>query len=554
MKPAITTEQILTHRNAFGLTKATPLQRALCRILDGQPLGELESLPELERAVGYVPALRGMGAPYEAHVLAAIRSAKSMIAAAKIVQLSQTVDLSGIGAGDIVRIPLAALKLDGTRPVMDHLVKNCQAKPALRPLLIGEPTNSGVSLRHPSGHAIEVTPIPIDRAGGSALSVWNAGIVLDEEPRMLGEADGVKNWDHVRDAVLGRILPGGQFLGIGSPWAPMGPIYELAKEHGGKPTRDVVVFRACGPDMNPSWWTPERIEDLRRRSPTAYRTDVLAEFADVESSLISSAEVDRATRKGPLVLEPEPGHAYVAAMDPGTRGNAWTLVVCTRKRRADGRCYTCVAFAKQWRGSADDPLNPDEVLKEIAEIVKRYGVVATWTDQLAADFVKAIAQRYDLAVADENITALRKIELFESMRMRLADNGLEIPDDPVFRADLLSIRKRIRINGISIHLPQTADGRHADFAPALAIACAKTLIEALGDDTRPEYLSPAWLQMVEDVDAELRAAGPPPGKGDWVVDAAKAVGCDTPGSGTDYQRERARIIRARTRGGPREAA
>jgi hypothetical protein len=35
------------------------------------------------------------------------------------------------------------------------------------------------------------------------------------------------------------------------------------------------------------------------------------------------------------------------------------------------------------------------------------------------------------------------VELFESLRMRLADDGLEIPDDPQFRGDLLSIRKRV---------------------------------------------------------------------------------------------------------------
>lgn len=132
-------------------------------------------------------------------------------------------------------------------------------------------------------------------------------------------------------------------------------------------------------------------------------------------------------------------------------------------------------------GQQDDPLDPDRVIAEVARVLKLYGLDYVWTDQLAADFVQSIAQRYDLSVCLETITAPRKVEQFESLRMRLADNGLEIPDDPLFRADLLSIRKRVTMNGIAIELPRTADGRHADYAPALALAAAK----AYGDPPLP---------------------------------------------------------------------
>ena len=32
----------------------------------------------------------------------------------------------------------------------------------------------------------------------------SAGVVIDEAPRMLGAADGVRNFTHARDAILGR--------------------------------------------------------------------------------------------------------------------------------------------------------------------------------------------------------------------------------------------------------------------------------------------------------------------------------------------------------------
>jgi hypothetical protein len=35
------TEALLTSPEAFGLTTATPLQRAICRVSDGVPIGDL---------------------------------------------------------------------------------------------------------------------------------------------------------------------------------------------------------------------------------------------------------------------------------------------------------------------------------------------------------------------------------------------------------------------------------------------------------------------------------------------------------------------------------
>lgn len=154
-------------------------------------------------------------------------------------------------------------------------------------------------------------------------------------------------------------------------------------------------------------------------------------------------------------------------------------------------------LAKQWQGSKTDPLDPDRVLAEVARILQGYRLAFVWTDQLAADFVQSIGWRHGLSVCVETVTAPRKVEMFESLRMRIADDGLEIPDDPLFRADLLSIRKRVTMNGIAIELPRTADGRHADYAPALALAAAKAygdppLVGPAHKPGTPEYNAALW--------------------------------------------------------------
>ncbi len=59
-------------------------------------------------------------------------------------------------------------------------------------------------------------------------------------------------------------------------------------------------------------------------------------------------------------------------------------------------------------------------------------------------------------------------------------------------ADLLSLRKRVTQSGISIELPRTADGRHADYAPSIALAVEKRSDEPDSVLVRPAYGSAEW--------------------------------------------------------------
>ncbi|HSY24220.1 MAG TPA: hypothetical protein VK841_18965 [Polyangiaceae bacterium] len=518
----ISLEQLLTSPDAFGLTTATPLQRAICRIADGLPLGELASCTEVVDAIGDTSALPAGTVPLEVYLLSGIRTAKSLIAAALAVRAALTCDLSRIRPGEPVRVSVLSLTRDLADVIMRHIVGTLESKPMLRPLIVGSPTADTVVLRHPSGHEIETCAVAGAKSGSSLVSRWSAGIIFDEAPRMNGEEDGIINFDEARRAGLGRLLPGAQLIAIGSPWAPRGPMFEAVQQFWRKPTPALVVIKAPAPAMNPVWWTPERIAALRAQpnGDLIYQTDVRAEFADPVSSLFSSVEIMRATRKdGPAALPYERGATYAAAMDPGTRGNAWTLVVTRSLERPDGTTREIVVLAQQWVGSRADPLSPDFVLQQIAAIVWRYRVESVWTDQLAADFIKDIARRYDVNVEVEPTTAADKTEMFESLRARIADGGVELPDDPAVRADLLAIRKVVTRNGIGIELPRTADGRHCDYAPALALVVSKGASGAAGP---PDWAKPEFIAAVH---AMAGGRGPAPGmRGEPLVFVTHATG------------------------------
>jgi hypothetical protein len=199
-------------------------------------------------------------------------------------------------------------------------------------------------------------------------------------------------------------------------------------------------------------------------------------------------------------LGPEPGHFYVAAMDPATRGDAWTLVVATRL--AGGKL--AVVMARQWQATRGAPLSPDDVLREIAEELRPYNVARVATDQWAADALADIGSRYGLCVASEAITASRKVELFETMRALVLSGGVELPPVRELLEDIRRVRKKVTQNGITIDLPRAA-GRHCDYAFAAALALAQPMGEPIaGAHLLQDGWEPWELAEAEKMERKLR--------------------------------------------------
>lgn len=478
-------EDLLTSVDGFGLTTATPLQRAICRIAQGAPLGELSTNPDIIECVGEVAHLRRPG---ELVIISGIRGGKSLIASAMAVWASQTCDMRRLGPGEIPRVSVVSITKDLANVVFRHLVGNIVAQKRLSVLLLDNPTSDAVLLRHPSGRPVEIKVVAGSKAGASLVARWSAGCIFDEAPRMAGQEDGVVNLEDAKSAILGRLLPGAQLVEIGSPWAPLGPIYELVQARWKNPTDQTVVIKAPATLMNPVWWTPERCAELQKSDPVAYQTDVLAQFADAEETLFPARVVESCTRAASGDLPYSENAEYVAAMDPATRGNGWTLIIATRGKDGVKR----VATAQQWVGSRMDPLHPKLVLKEIANALGQYGLNWCMTDQYASDALRDIASDMNITLAIEDWTAKKKVQHFTSLATEMQSGRIEIPPDPILAKDLKVVRRRVIQNGVAIILPKTPDGRHADYAAALAMAMSRWIDEPVDDIPKPR--TPEYAQ------------------------------------------------------------
>src|SRR5690606_25339228 len=184
MKPFIpSTEMLLTSKAGFDLQTATPVQRARCRIGDGLLLADLRANPDVIAMVGgqasleALPSERGQ-IPEMVIDLGPIRSCKTMMACCRAARASQAVSVDGLKVGEGPRIALVSVKLDRARVAFRHL-KGLFSRPALKALVIDE-TADTLSIRPPSGRAIEIACVAGGRAASGFVGDWSAGLIADE--------------------------------------------------------------------------------------------------------------------------------------------------------------------------------------------------------------------------------------------------------------------------------------------------------------------------------------------------------------------------------------
>lgn len=198
------------------------------------------------------------------------------------------------------------------------------------------------------------------------------------------------------------------------------------------------------------------------------------------ASLFSPSVLDAAMRQEPVRL-PAVGHQDAAAMDPGTRRNAWTLAVAG-KRWVNGKVKVCVLAVAEWRGTVSQPLKPEVVLQAIAEIVAPYRLHHLHTDHWSVDALAAVGRMHrtvrvgpddvawPLYLMPWRMSSGERVKAYDTLRVGMETGVVELPPVRQVRSDLLAVRKIVTRNGLTVDLVETPDGRHADFAPAVLLA------------------------------------------------------------------------------------
>jgi hypothetical protein len=324
MLAGMTLERVFCDPQLMDGPPASPLQIAIMRIAQSRPIDGVITTEECQRWFGCAAPDATARLLRRVVLICGIRGGKSTLSVAQAITAAFTVDLASVPTHEITRYPIVGPDVKRAGDTYQKLLGYMRSSPALEHYIEGEPTADTLSIKRPDGHVVEISVVAASKGGRTVRGVWLVGLTLEEAASFGSEATGaVVNAEDILKAAEPRLLPGAQAWIITSPFGPMGLVHDLYKKHFGKPDSATLVVHAPTRALNPSF-PQASIDAIAKEDPDTAAREYGAEWVDADSAFLDSSLVDAAIRREPLVLG---GKAHFAAIDPATRGNAWTLAV-----------------------------------------------------------------------------------------------------------------------------------------------------------------------------------------------------------------------------------
>lgn len=322
----------------------------------------------------------------------------------------------------------------------------------------------------------------------------NLGAILDEIAFFRSEESANPDKDIVAGITPGMVaVPGGLVLGISSPYARRGILYERFEEHYGKPGK-ILVWRAATVDMHDTPQIRAEVAEEFRKDPESAKAEYGAEFrTDVEAYI--PIEVVRAvTVEGRFELPFVDGRKYYGFVDPAGGGGsgdpyAWSI------GHWDGK-----KAIQDLLRSKEGKFDPAGITAECTRDMMRYGIKRVIGDHWAGEWAPAFfahgihddlcpraSKPYVQCTRKDGCwtmtyesSAAPKSDLYKDFLPFMTTGGVELLDSKDLRTEFVGLDRRTARGGRDSidHLP----GAHDD----LANATAGVLLEVLRAHRKPE--------------------------------------------------------------------
>jgi hypothetical protein len=344
-------------------------------------------------------------------VIAGRRSGKDSIASAIATTAAFTDYRQFLRPGERASVLCLAVDREQARIVHRYITGYFRDVPLLQRLAVRE-TDDGLEL---------VNNCDVVVATNSFRSVRGrtiAAVVFDEVAFWRDETCASPDVETYNAVLPGLVtLPGAMLIGITTAYRRAGLAYSKFAEAFGKNDPDVLVVYGPARTFNPL--LPQSVIDAAlARDPEAARAEWLSEWRSDLSDFIDRALVESAIDRGVVARPPHHGVSYVAFADPsGGRGDAFTAAVAHRE--GDAAILDCLIERRP-------PFDPDDVVEEIARVLRSYRVHSVTGDRYAAEWVVSAFRRegivYRQSDRDRSELYLDALPLFTAGRARLLDN------------------------------------------------------------------------------------------------------------------------------------
>lgn len=417
--------------------------RTVMKVIAGAPLDDLE-FDLFHKATGRTVPFTTP--PQEAWFVVGRRGRKSATAAMIGVHAAVFVDWSGVLApGETGRVVLVACDREQAKIERAYAEAIMRSDPDMEALIV----NVGKeSIELSTGITIQVATNSFRAIRGPAIVAAIFGEIA------FWRSDESTNPDRevyraVRPGMLTTRKAGALLIGISSPYAKRGLLWERYRDHHGRDDSSILVWQADTLTMNPAA-DPAEIEDAYRDDPEAAAAEYGAQFRSDVSAFLDAALVEGLARSEPLEIPPQPGIRYSAFCDPsGGRGDAMTLAICHRTETA-----TVIDLIR----ACEAPFDPAIPTRDYAALLKTYGIRSVHGDRYGGSWVSEAFREQGIAYEP---APRPKSELYSEALPLFTGGAIELPPDRRTLVELAGLERRTsRAGRDSIdHAPRAHDDR-----------------------------------------------------------------------------------------------
>jgi hypothetical protein len=248
--------------------------------------------------------------------------------------------------------------------------------------------------------------------------------------------EGSRPAEEVVRALRSRLISTkGRLYSIGSPYGKAGSLFETFKRHYGKDNSSILVWKASSRLMNPTL-SKSLIQQAYAEDPEAARADYGGEFRSDIETFVRRKVVEAAVVPGRYELPPMEGVQYVGFCDP-SGGTADSMTLAVGHKEGETLVLDCLRESKP-------PFNPDSVVQEFAETLKRYGLASVTGDRYGGIWP---SERFLTHGITYNVSTLAKSDCYREFLPLLNSGQVELLDSDSLVNQLCNLERRVGRGG-----------------------------------------------------------------------------------------------------------
>ena len=230
-------------------------------------------------------------------------------------------------AGETLRVMVIALSKDQARLVLDYAAAILESRPGLARLIAAKDAetirlHNGVEIACFANSYRLVRGPTCVCAILDEVAVWWSDQLSANPDREIFRA--------LKPAMITQ--PGSLLIGLSSPYAKKGLLYEKYRDHFGRDDSKVLIWQADTATMNPQV-DKEEIEAAYHDDPISAAAEFGAQFRDDLQTYIVPEAIEACVERGVYERSPLPGVTYFGFIDPagGSGQDAMTWRFATTK-------------------------------------------------------------------------------------------------------------------------------------------------------------------------------------------------------------------------------